>query len=304
MLLTQLEYFVALAREAHFGHAAAACFVSPSTLSEAVRKLEVELGVPLVRRGHAYEGLTPEGELALMWARRVVADRTALTEELSAARGKLTGAARIGTIPSGIGGATHLVSTLTQAHPLVRSTVRTGLSSEDVVARLRAFELDAGIIHPSAADGPDLVAAPLGDATSVVVASPGLFDEALGAVSGPMLTSVRLGLLAPGMRARQVADEAWRKAGLELRPAAEADSIEALLGLVGTGMWAVVVPESSVAMRRQDPSIHVLPLVEPAISTPLAVVRLAAKPLPALMRALDDATRAVVARPRPSSTPS
>lgn len=302
--MTQLEYFVALAREAHFGRAAAACFVSPSTLSESLRKLEVELGVPLVRRGHAYKGLTPEGELALPWARRVVADQAALTEELTAARGKLNGTARIGTIPSGIAAATHVVSALTEAHPLVRSTLRTGLSSEDVVARLRAFELDAGIIHPTAADGPDLVTAGLGDVTSVVVASPGMFDEALGAVSGSMLTSLRLGLLAPGMRARQLADEAWRKAGLEMRPAAEADSIEALLGLVGAGMWAVVVPESSVATRRKDPSIHVLPLVEPTISTPLAVVRLATKPLPALMRALDDAARAVVARPRPSSTHS
>jgi DNA-binding transcriptional LysR family regulator len=303
MLLTQLEYFVALAREEHFGRAAAACFVSPSTLSEAVRKLEAELGVPLVRRGHAYEGLTPEGELALIWARRVVADQAALTEELSAARGKLTGAARIGAIPSGVAAAAHLVSALTEAHPLVRTRVWTGLSSEDVVARLRAFELDAGIIHPSAADGPDLVAAPLGEATSVVVASPGMFDEALGAVSGSMLASVRLGLLAPGMRARQVADEAWRASGLDLRPAAEADSIEALLGIVASGMWAVVVPESSVATRRKDPSIHVLPLVEPVITTPLAVVRLAARPLPALVRALDDATRAVVARRRPSATP-
>ncbi|NUU33322.1 LysR family transcriptional regulator [Arthrobacter sp. C9C5] len=304
MLLTQLEYFVALAREAHFGRAAAACFVSPSTLSEAVRKLEVELGVPLVRRGHAYEGLTAEGELALPWARRVVADQAALTEELSAARGKLTGTARIGTIPSGIAAATQVVSALTEAHPLVRSTVRTGLSSENVVAGLRAFEMDAGIIHPSAADGLDLVAAALPDATSVVVASPGMFDEALDAVTGSMLASVQVGLLAPGMRARQLGDEAWRDAGLEVRPAAEADSIEALLGLVGSGMWAVVVPESSVATRHQDPSIHVLPLADPPISTPLAVVRLAAKPVPALMRALDDAARAVVARPRPSSPPS
>lgn len=304
MLLTQLQYFVALAREEHFGRAAADCLVSPSTLSEAVRKLEVELGVPLIRRGHRYEGLTAEGELALPWARLVVADQAALTGELSAARGKLTGAARIGTIPSGVAAAAHVASALTEAHPLVRSTVRTGITSEDVVARLRAFELDAGIIHPSAADGPDLVAAALGEVTSVVVASPGMFDEAQAAVTGPMLASVQLGLLAPGMRARRLADEAWREAGIIVRPAAEADSIEALLGLVSSGMWAVVVPESSVATRRKDPSIHVLPLIDPIICTPLAVVRVAATPLPALMRALDEAARAVVARPRPSSPPS
>lgn len=304
MLLTQLEYFVALARESHFGRAAAACFVSPSTLSEAVRKLEVELGVPLVRRSHSYEGLTAEGKLALVWARRVVADRDALTEELSAARGHLAGTAQLGTIPSGIAAAAHVVSALAQAHPQVHSTVQTGLSSENVVARLRSFELDAGIIHPSAADGPDLVAAALGEAASVVVSSPGVFDETLDAVTGPMLASVQLGLLMQGMRARRVADEAWRKAGLDLRPAAEADSVEALLGLVGHGTWAVVVPASSVAARLADPSIHVLPLVEPTISTPLAMVRLAAKPLPALMRALDAAAAAAAAHPQSFSMQS
>ncbi|MFF2423588.1 LysR family transcriptional regulator [Streptomyces mirabilis] len=61
MLLRQLEYLVALARERHFAHAAAACFVSQPSLSAAIRRLEHELDVPIVRRGRRYEGLTPEG---------------------------------------------------------------------------------------------------------------------------------------------------------------------------------------------------------------------------------------------------
>ncbi|WP_346921795.1 helix-turn-helix domain-containing protein [Glutamicibacter creatinolyticus] len=61
-MLRQLEYFVALAREQHFARAAAACYVSQPALSEAIRKLEAELGVPLVRRGHSFQGLTAEGE--------------------------------------------------------------------------------------------------------------------------------------------------------------------------------------------------------------------------------------------------
>jgi len=298
MLLTQLQYFVALAREEHFGRAAAACFVSPSTLSEAVRKLEVELGVPLVRRGHAYEGLTPEGEMALTWARRVVTDQESLTAEIAAARGQLTGVARIGTIPAGIALATAVVSALAEAHPRVQATVQSGLNSEDVVARLRAFELDAGIIHPSAADGPDLVTVPLGDVTNVVVAAPGLFAEDLDVVSGRMLAGVPLGLLASDMRARQIADDAWRTAGLQIRPRVEADSNEALLSLVTSGLWAAVVPESAVAARRDDPSIQVLPLVEPVVSTPLAVVRLAGKPAPVLVRALGAAAQTVLKDPR------
>lgn len=56
MLLRQLEYLVALARERHFARAAAACFVSQPSLSAAIRRLEHELGVPIVRRGRRYEG--------------------------------------------------------------------------------------------------------------------------------------------------------------------------------------------------------------------------------------------------------
>ena len=62
MFPRQLEYLVALDRERHFGRAAAACHVSQPALSEAIRSLERELGVPLVVRGRRFEGLTPEGE--------------------------------------------------------------------------------------------------------------------------------------------------------------------------------------------------------------------------------------------------
>jgi DNA-binding transcriptional LysR family regulator len=61
MMFRQLEYFVAVAREEHFAGAAEACFVSQPALSEALRKLERELGVALVRRGNSFNGLTPGG---------------------------------------------------------------------------------------------------------------------------------------------------------------------------------------------------------------------------------------------------
>lgn len=60
MLLRQLEYLVSLARERHFARAADACYVSQPSLSAAIRKLEQELDVPIVRRGRRFEGLTPK----------------------------------------------------------------------------------------------------------------------------------------------------------------------------------------------------------------------------------------------------
>lgn len=61
MNLRDLKYLVALADHRHFGRAAAACFVSQPTLSTQIRKLEDELGLPLVERAPRKVMLTPPG---------------------------------------------------------------------------------------------------------------------------------------------------------------------------------------------------------------------------------------------------
>jgi hypothetical protein len=100
MLFRQLEYFVALARERHFARAASACHVSQPALSESIRKLEHELKVPLVRRGQKFEGLTPEGERLVHWARRILADCDALKQEVSVLQTGLVGELRLGVVPA------------------------------------------------------------------------------------------------------------------------------------------------------------------------------------------------------------
>ena len=62
MNVRHLEFFVAVAREGHFGRAAAACQVSQPALSMALRRLEAELGTRLVERGTGGTvGLTDAG---------------------------------------------------------------------------------------------------------------------------------------------------------------------------------------------------------------------------------------------------
>ncbi len=80
MLLRQLEYLSALAREQHFARAAAACHVSQPALSAAIRRLEADLGVQIVRRGRRFGGFTPEGGRVVVWAHRMLADRDALPD--------------------------------------------------------------------------------------------------------------------------------------------------------------------------------------------------------------------------------
>jgi DNA-binding transcriptional LysR family regulator len=146
MLMRQLEYLSALAREGHFGRAAQACYVSQPTLSASIRKLETELGVQIVQRGHRFEGFTPEGKLVLSWAHRILAEQSALRHELAIMRGGLSGVLRIGVIPTASTVAPLLTTPLQAQHPLVRVSIES-MSSREIVHRLSEFDLDLGMTY-------------------------------------------------------------------------------------------------------------------------------------------------------------
>lgn len=117
MLLRQLEYLAALAREQHFGRAAAACHVTQPALSEGIRRLERHLDVQIVRRGRQFEGLTPEGRRVVRWARRILADADELRQDLASMRDGLSGVLRIGAIPTALTVASLITNPFLARHP-------------------------------------------------------------------------------------------------------------------------------------------------------------------------------------------
>jgi DNA-binding transcriptional LysR family regulator len=101
-MIDKLEFFIVLARERHFGHAAEECGVTQPTLSAAIKQLEEQLGVILVQRGSRFQGLTPEGQRVLEWARRIVGDAKTMREEMKAARKGSVGPRAAGDHPHGV----------------------------------------------------------------------------------------------------------------------------------------------------------------------------------------------------------
>src|SRR5437763_4983385 len=76
MDLRQLEYLVAVVDHGGFTRAADALFVAQPSLSQGVRTLEAELGVPLFHRLGRRVELTSAGEALLEPARRMLRDAT------------------------------------------------------------------------------------------------------------------------------------------------------------------------------------------------------------------------------------
>lgn len=73
-LLRHLRLFVAVAEEAHFGHAADRLGMTQPPVSQGLQRLEQRLGVVLLRRGARGVTLTPAGTELLPRARALLAD--------------------------------------------------------------------------------------------------------------------------------------------------------------------------------------------------------------------------------------
>ena len=286
MLFRQLEYFVALARERHFARAASACYVSQPALSEAIRKLEQELKVPLVRRGQKFEGLTPEGERLVHWARRILADHDALKQEVTALQTGLTGELRFGVVPAAATTVALLTDPFCAAHPLVRVQLETNLRSAEIVERIRRFELDAGILYPDRQDTADLLVTPLYEEQQVLVVGGDLLSGKPDTISWSEALELPLCLLTEGMRGRQIIDDALATQDLTVTPQLETDSVVALFAHVGTGRWASIVPHTWIRTLGPPAGTSVLRLHDPSISAVMALVTNKAEPGSVLARAL------------------
>lgn len=291
MLFRQLEYFVALARERHFARAAAACYVSQPALSEAIRKLERELKVPLVLRGSSFQGLTPEGERLVIWARRILADRDALEHEVTAMRVGLTGELRLGVVPAAATRVALLIDPFCAEHPLVRVRLDAGLRSSDIVDRIRRFELDAGLVYTDGVDLDGLEVTELYEERHVLVASAGLLP-AHGAISWADVAALPMCLLHKGMRGRDRVDEAAREHDVTVAPRLETDSVATLLAAVETGGFASIVPAGWFAVTRPPRGTRVLELDGAALRAPVALVRAAGEPASVPGRAFEATVRA------------
>ncbi|MCO6184912.1 LysR family transcriptional regulator [Rhizobium sp. L1K21] len=291
-MIGKLEYFIALARFRHFGRAAEECGVTQPTFSAAIRQLEEQLGVLLVKRGSRFQGLTPEGERVLEWARRIVADARAMKEEMRTARDGLSGHIRIGVIPTALAVVQRLTVPFCERHPDVSFTIRSA-TSEEILAKLENFELDAGITY--------LEAEPLGRIQAISLAEERYY--LVSARNGPFAGrksvtwkeagSLELCLLTRDMQNRRIVDRYLADAGVTVRSALESNSVIALLSHVMTGRWSSIMPGSLLDPFRSGGAFETIALTEPVGRQKLGLVTRVLDPATPLVSALLATARSI-----------
>jgi DNA-binding transcriptional LysR family regulator len=252
--------------------------VSQPALSTSIAKLERELSVTLINRGQNFEGLTPEGERLVVWAKRVLAEHDALKAEAAAMRSGITATLRLGTGPTVSTTAGLPVAAFCALHPLARVKVCSRLSSTELLRQLRNFELDAAIAHFGPDDQSGLEVVPLYEEQYVLLVSGEQLVPAARTITWAEAAQLPLALLTPDMRFRQSIDKAFASSGAVAAPQVETDSVASLYAHVATGAWASVVPHTWLRAMPVTGAARAVRLVEPDTRAQISMAIHAATP--------------------------
>ncbi|MBK8161262.1 MAG: hydrogen peroxide-inducible genes activator [Rhodospirillaceae bacterium] len=243
--LRQLRYLVALAEHKHFGRAAEACFATQSTLSAGLQELENLLDVKLVERSKRRVMLTPLGEAIVARSRIVLREVEDIAELASASKDPLSGALRLGVIPT-IGPylLPRVLPPLRQTYPNLRLYLR-----EDMTARLldslNDGDIDVALIAlPFQTD--ELTVRPLGrDPFQLACRS----DDPLAKTASLELNALpdeRLLLLDEGHCLREHALAACRLEPSRHRDDFRATSLPTLVQMVANNLGVTLLPKMAV----------------------------------------------------------
>ena len=288
--LRDMQLLVALARHRHFARAAEECGISQPAFSGRIRNMEADLGVPLVKRGNRFMGLTREGETVVRRARALLADAEALRQEVAALKGTLTGRLAIGAVPTALSFAARIPAALRADHPGLTLEILSA-SSTAIRRGLEEFSLDAGITYIE--DSPGFRAVPLYEETYVLLAPPALAPRATGTATWAEAAALPLCLLTRDMNNRRIVDEAFAEAGTVPEPVMETNAFTAAFAQVASGAAATVAPEKLADSLPVGSGTVRLALAEPVVGRPIGLLTLDRDPVPPALLALVKTARVI-----------
>lgn len=248
MELRQLRFFVRTAQTLNFSRAARELFVTQSTLSQGLKKLEEELETQLFYRDSHSVSLTEAGATLLPFAIKVIEDSdnclNCLDELLSLHKGDLN----IGVTHSFRAVSTQTLLQFLREWPQIKFNI-CYKSCEELMDMLIARQLD-------------LVLAYRPEELSPLVESHNLYEDRLCAIvsaTHPLakektvkieeLQNYALALPAQGMQSRRVLDRICEKQCLTLAPRVTLNLVNPLLELVVRSQMVTILARKSLLER-------------------------------------------------------
>lgn len=270
MDINQLEVLVAVAKEKSFSRAAETLNRTQPAVSQAIRRLEQEIGEKLFDRSSKDGTLTLAGELLLDYARQMLNLRqtaqSAIREMRDLQHGKLSISANEHTVFYLL----PLISEYRRLHPQIKVEVQRGVASR-IPKEIAAREAEIGVVSFKPND-PSVKAIPVGsDEIALFVApSHALADKPVVSIRElGSETFIAHNAVSPY---RQKVIEAFERHQTKLNIAVELPSLEAIKKLVEQGAGVALLPRLSTESEIRNGRLRAITVKEMRLERKLHVV--------------------------------
>ena len=251
--LRSLRQFVAVAEELHFGRAAERLHMTQPPLTQAIQKLEAELGASLFIRSSRSVGLSPAGAALLPLAQSLLSQAAELPALAQAAARGTAGRLRLAFVSTlGFGELPRWLKGFREQVPDVALSLREATLDVQLKA-FEAGEIDAGfVLHARGAVPPGFESLQVADEPMLLALSA---DSPLARLEQLPLAEV-LGLplvMFPRAIAPSLFDAVvgvYRAQACEPRIEQEAIQMQTIVNLVSAGIGAAWVPASMQGFQR------------------------------------------------------
>lgn len=248
MDLRRLEVLAKVAELGSFSRAAEALFLTQPTVSEHIRALEVEVGLPLLDRLGRGTTPTPAGRVLLEYAHRMLKLAEEARQAIEHFQGRMSGTLVVGgsTIP-GEYVLPALMGQFKAKYPDIAITLRVG-SSRQVSEWVDEGRVELGVVGARPALR-SLTARPLMTDELIVVVPAGHPWAGRKTVGLADVRSEPLIVREPGSGSREALERALREAGTDLdafRVAGEIGSTQAVKQAVRAGVGITIISKRAV----------------------------------------------------------
>jgi DNA-binding transcriptional LysR family regulator len=245
--LRQMKVFAAVARHLSFTRAARELHLTQPAVSQQVKLLEQEVGLPLFEKIGRKVQLAPAGAELLRYATQAIELLREAGESLAAMRGLKRGVLKLGAVSTAKYFAPSLLSAFTPAYPEV--TIKFGVGNRlEIIKQMAANEIDLVIMGRPPREL-DTIAEPFARHPLIIIAAP---DHPLAGkrrIPLKQLASEQFLIREEGSGTRASMEHVFRERQVPFRVSMEVSSNETIKQAVMAGMGISFISAHTVGLE-------------------------------------------------------
>lgn len=268
--LRQLEYFLAVSKELHFTKAAEKLNISQPSLSQQIRALEHEVGMPLFDRIGKKISLTEAGRILLLHSKTIFHEVEQARSAIQDLNGLQQGSLTIGSLLTVVN---YLlppaILNFNNLYPNIELSVL-GLRTGDIREKLLQNELNIGITFLPVQDK-EIISTPLYKSELIIVVPTGHQLAEHNHVSIAELQNYPLILLPKKFLFNRINYIPLSKFNFKPKPILEISTMESLIQMVSKGMGITVLPKPYIDFL-QNKNIQAIKIENPTPTIEIGLI--------------------------------